>query len=105
MIARQWKGRTRPERAAEYLEYLQETGVAECRKTPGNLGVRILTRTEGGAAEFLFVSLWESWDAIRRFAGDTPETAVYYPKDREFLLELEPRVEHFEVAVDIHAQR
>jgi hypothetical protein len=56
-----------------------------------------------GRADFVFVSLWESWDAIRLFAGDTPEMAVYYPEDRAFLLALEPHVEHYEVMVDEHA--
>lgn len=100
MIARQWKGRTRPERAVEYLEYLKETGLPECRNTPGNRGVSILTRVVDGAAEFVFTSRWDSWEAIHRFAGPEPEKAVYYPKDREFLLELNPNVDHFEIAVD-----
>jgi len=50
-------------------------------------------------AEFLFVSLWESVDAICKFAGPDIERAVYYPEDKEFLLELEPNVTHYEVLV------
>jgi hypothetical protein len=45
------------------------------------------------------VSLWESVDAIRKFAGPDIERAVYYPEDKEFLLELEPNVTHYEVLV------
>jgi hypothetical protein len=41
--------------------------------------------------------LWESFDAIRRFAGEDYEKAHYYPEDRDFLLELEPFVEHYDV--------
>ena len=52
-----------------------------------------------GRAEFLLISLWESFDAIRKFAGPQIEKAVYYPKDKEFLLELEPHVVHYEVVV------
>jgi hypothetical protein len=36
-------------------------------------------------------------DAIRGFAGDQVEVAQYYPEDREFLLEYEPTVTHYEV--------
>ena len=36
-------------------------------------------------------------DAIRRFTGDDVETAEYYPEDKDFLLEFEPRVMHYEV--------
>ena len=99
MIARTWKGITSASRSDEYLDYLRQTGVGTCEATPGNRGVFVLRRLDGDHAEFLFISLWESLDAIKRFAGDDVERAVYYPKDREFLLELEPTVTHFEVAV------
>jgi hypothetical protein len=36
-------------------------------------------------------------DAIRTFAGDGVEQAHYYPEDRDYLLELEPTVTHYEV--------
>lgn len=99
-IARIWRGVTAAERADEYLAYLERTGVSACRATEGNLGVRVHRRVDGGTAEFLFVSIWESYDAIRRFAGDDYERAVYYPEDQAFLLELEPNVAHYDVVFD-----
>ncbi len=45
----------------------------------------------------LKIESWESWDAIRRFAGDDIDAAVYYPEDKEYLLTLEPKVIHYEV--------
>jgi heme-degrading monooxygenase HmoA len=71
--------------------------MAECRATPGNVGVEILRRTVGGETHFLFISFWESVDAIRTFAGDDVERAHYYPDDREYLVELEPTVTHYDV--------
>ncbi len=50
-------------------------------------------------AEFLIISYWESYDAIRTFAGEDIDQAVYYPEDKEFLLEYEPDVVHYEVFV------
>lgn len=99
MIARFWRGVTAASKSDEYLDYLTRTGVEDCRSTEGNRGVYVLRRVSDGQAEFLFVSLWESLDAIRRFAGPDIERAVYYPEDREFLLELEPTVSHYEVFV------
>jgi len=55
-------------RADEYAEYLERTGARECRATPGNRGVYVLRRIKQHRAEFTFISLWESFDAIRRFA-------------------------------------
>jgi heme-degrading monooxygenase HmoA len=100
VIARVWTGRVREEQADAYLAYLKETGVRHCRRTPGNRGVSIQRRIADGVAEFVFTSRWDSWDAIRAFAGADAERAVYYPEDRAFLLELDPHVRHFEVLVE-----
>ena len=96
MIARIWRGVTSAEQAEEYFAYLMETGLKDYRAVPGNRGVQVLRRTYEGKAEFLLISLWESYEAIRAFAGDDMERAVYYSKDQEFLLELEPKVTHYE---------
>ena len=99
MIARIWKGRTPAIKADQYLDYMQATGVKELRATEGNQGVYVLRRVEDGEAEFTFISLWDSWDAIRRFAGDEVEKAVYYPEDKDYLLSLDPSVRHYEVLI------
>jgi heme-degrading monooxygenase HmoA len=57
----------------------------------GRRRVRLLHR------EFLTFSLWESVDAIRAFAGDDIETAVYYPDDDRYLIERDATVRHYEV--------
>lgn len=97
MIARIWHGMTEAAKANEYAEYMNKTGVEDLAATPGNQGVFMLRRLEGERAHFLMVSLWESESAIRRFAGEDIEVARYYPQDREYLLELEPTVTHYEV--------
>ena len=96
MIARIWRGVTSAEQAEEYFAYLRETGLKDYRAIPGNRGVQVLRRTYEGKAEFLLISLWESYEAIRTFAGEDIERAVYYSKDQAFLLELEPKVTHYE---------
>jgi heme-degrading monooxygenase HmoA len=58
----------------------------------------MLRRDDEDRTEFLTFSLWESYEAIRGFAGDEIETAVYYPKDDEFLIERDEKVAHYEVA-------
>lgn len=99
MIARIWDGATRAEQGQEYTEYLRRTGVAECASTEGNRGVYVLRRADSGQARFRFVSLWDSMESVRRFAGSEPEKARYYPEDERFLMGLEPFVEHYEVAI------
>jgi heme-degrading monooxygenase HmoA len=100
MIARTWRGATKAEDGEVYLEYLHRTGFAEYRKTPGNRGVLGLRRIVNDRAEFLLVSLWESEEAIRQFAGDDIEKAVFYPEDERFLVDRDNHVSHYEVVFD-----
>lgn len=99
MIARTWRGRVPAAKADAYHRYLLETGVEDYQSIAGNRGVHVLRRLEGDEAHFLLITFWESWEAIRAFAGDDVEKARYYPEDEAFLLELEPTVTHFEVLV------
>jgi heme-degrading monooxygenase HmoA len=97
MIARIWRGSTPDALADDYHAFLLRTGVEDYRATEGNQGVWLLRRALDGRTEFLLISLWESEEAIRRFAGDDIRKAFYYPEDPDYLLEMVPEVEHFEV--------
>jgi len=97
MIARIWRGTVREADKDTYYEYLKKTGLREYAATPGNRGVYTLRRVANGQCEFLLLTLWESWDAIRTFAGPDYEQAVYYPEDDKFLLDRGPHVLHYEL--------
>ena len=81
----------------EYAAYIAETGFTAYAETAGNRGAWMLRRDGEGRTEFLTFSLWESVQAIRAFAGDDIEAAVYYPEDERFLIEQDDRVKHYEV--------
>ena len=98
MIARIWRGAVRADDAATYASYIQETGVEGYRMTPGNRGAWALWRVEGDRAEFVTVSLWDSREAIKGFAGQDIEIAVFYPEDDRFLVERDLTAHHYEVA-------
>ncbi len=97
MIARLWHGTTRLDRADAYATFLGDRAMPDYRGTRGNLGAQVLRRDDGEIAHFVTVSYWEDEDAIRAFAGDDLLKAKYYPEDEGFLLELEPKVMHYEV--------
>ena len=90
-----WRGVTTREDAERYLQYVLDTGLREYRATPGNRGAWILTRDVEDRAEFVTFSLWDSEDAIARFAGEDIERAVFYPEDDRFLLDRDLTVTHF----------
>ena len=99
MIARQWHGRVRRAKGDAYAAYLDQTGVSDFRRTPGNRGVLVLRHEDSDAVHFTVTSFWDSIEAVKRFAGDDYERARYYPADDDFLLEREPNVHHFDVVV------
>ena len=101
MIARIWRGITLKEKADDYLAYLQHTGLRDYAGTAGNRGVTVLRRNQGEYCEIMLISLWESMDAVRAFAGENPDRSVYYPEDQQYLLQMEPLVRHYDVAEQI----
>jgi heme-degrading monooxygenase HmoA len=98
MIARIWKGAVKREDGDAYEAYMDETGIAGYVATPGNRGAWMLRRDRGELTEFVMFTLWESLDAVRAFAGEDYETAVFYPEDDRYLVERDLRSEHYEVA-------
>jgi heme-degrading monooxygenase HmoA len=100
VIARIWRGWVATERATAYVDYIKETGIAEYRQTPGNVGAQMLTRDLGdGRTEILTLSWWESLESIHGFAGDDISQAVFYPEDDEYLIDRETTVRHYDVPV------
>ncbi len=101
MIARIWTGAVHPGDAAVYADYIRETGFAEYAETPGNRGAWLLRRDEEDRTEYITLSLWESVEAIRAFAGDDIEAAVLYPEDERYLVGGESSVTHYEVIDEV----
>jgi heme-degrading monooxygenase HmoA len=97
LIARIWHGRVPAAEAEAYYAYLQRSGLADYAATEGNRGVQVLRRTEGDVTHFLLTTLWDSMEAIRRFAGAEVDRARYYDEDDAYLLEREPLVQHYDV--------
>ena len=98
MIARMWHGRVPVSKAAAYRAFLNARAIPDYRSVDGNLSVHILERTEGEITHFMTLTFWKDMDSVRSFAGEHVEAAKYYSEDRDFLLECEPNVLHYEVA-------
>jgi heme-degrading monooxygenase HmoA len=97
VIARTWTGVVRRADADAYADYIRETGFAEYGRTAGNRGAWMLRRDDGHRTEFITLSLWDSVDAIKAFAGEDIEAAVLYPEDERYLIDGESSVTHYEV--------
>ena len=97
MIVRMWHGRVPAHKAEAYRRFLNERAIPDYRSVKGNISVYILERPEDRDTHFITLTFWEDLQAIRAFAGEDPEKAKYYPEDKDFLLEFEPAVVHYEV--------
>ncbi len=97
MIARIWHGRVPAGKSEEYMHLMRTIALPDYRNTPGNLGAYALSRAEGEVVHVEMLTFWESREAIARFAGDNIEIAKYYDFDKEFLLEMEPHVRHYDM--------
>jgi len=98
ITARIWRGAVRRQDGDAYAKYMEKTGLTEYRDTPGNLSATMLRRDLEERTEFVMYTTWESMDAVKAFAGDDPERAVFYPEDDRFLIERDLTVAHYEVA-------
>jgi heme-degrading monooxygenase HmoA len=98
MIARVWRGVARGGPDADaYLRHLGANVLPALKRIEGHREVRVLRRAEGQRVEFMVITLWDSMDSIRRFAGEDPERAVVEPEARAVLAEYDDFVRHYEV--------
>jgi heme-degrading monooxygenase HmoA len=99
VIARLWRGWTSRENAEPYERFLREQMFPSMHRVPGFLGVELLRRDSGDEVAFMTISRFESFDAVRAFAGEDYEHAVIEPEARALLARADERSEHFEVAL------
>ena len=97
MIARTWHGWTKTENAADYLAYLKKTELKCFRDEPGNVAALTLVREDEDRSHFMVISVWDGMEAVRGFAGDRPDRAVFYPDDDRFLIDRHDHVDHYKL--------
>ena len=97
MIARLWHGSTKPEDADAYEALLKPELLPGISKVPGFMGSYFLKRDLGGEVEFITILLWESLEALKRFAGEDYEISIVPEERRQYLLKHDAKAAHFEV--------
>lgn len=103
VIARVWHGRTPRTKADEYERYLAGA-VTKFPTINGNLGYQLL-RLDGGPdgdeyVEFEVVSYWDDLDSIKAYAGADIRRTHDLPRDKDFLVNMEPLVRNYELKVN-----
>jgi len=98
MIARLWRGQATPDNAPHYRRHAIEKVFPSLAGLPGHCGAHLLMREAGGQVEFLAITLWDSIDSIKQFAGENPEIAVVEAEARAVLEAFDDFARHYEVA-------
>ena len=96
-IMRLWHGQVANEKADDYEKFMIERAAPDYGSVEGLLKLYFQRKNEEKQAHFLLVTLWDSIESVKKFAGNNPEIAKYYPEDDDFLLEKEKYVSMYEV--------
>lgn len=96
-IMRLWHGKVAIEKADEYEKFMIKKAAPDYSSVYGLLKLYFQRKNEETIAHFLLVTIWDSLEAVKNFAGDNPEIAKYYPEDDIFLLEKEEYVSMYQV--------
>lgn len=92
-----WKGRAQKARAHEYEAFVTKSVLPKIAAIEGHRGTYLLHRADGDDVEFVVLTLWESIDAIRHFAGADPLRAVVEPEARSILSSFDETAAHYDV--------
>jgi len=100
-ILRMWKARSTAENAGAYVQHATREVFPRLRSIAGHRGSYLLRRVAGDATELVVMTVWDSMDAVRTFAGAQPDQAVVDPEVRAVLSSCDELVTHFEVILGI----
>ncbi len=96
-ILRMWKARSTAEKIGLYVQHATKKVFPALRAIEGHRGAYLLRRSINGVVEIVVLTLWESMEAVRQFAGAQPEKAVVEPEARAVLTDFDDSVTHFEI--------
>jgi hypothetical protein len=100
MIARWWRGwAASPEDAAAYEELLATTIFPRVASHEGHRGSYLVRRQVEEGVEFATLTLWDSLESVKGFAGEDYEVAVVPDPARAVLARWDERSAHYEVVL------
>jgi heme-degrading monooxygenase HmoA len=96
MIARLWHGYTKPENANRYDKLLRTVILPGIHRIDGYRGAWLLRRLldTGNEVEFITLTLWDSMDSVKEFAGDSG--AVIHPEAQQLFTRYDAHSVHYE---------
>lgn len=99
MIARHWRGWTKPQNADHYENLLTKRVFPTLENIEGYFGGYVLRSDGATECEFIVVSFFESLEAVKRFAGPDYAVPVFEPEAKTLLSRVEERANHYAVRI------
>ena len=101
MISRLWHGWTKRENADAYEELLRSEVLPGIHRVKGFKGAQVLRRDvkDKDEVEFVTLTLFDSLEAVKEFAGEDYEVAVILPEARKLLSRFDARSAHYETVL------
>ena len=100
VIARIWHGWTTPENADAYEELLRSKVFLWISDTvAGFRGGYLLRDDSGDEVEFVTMTLFDSLDAVRVFAGEDYQSSVVLPEAEALLSRFDKRSRHYRTSI------
>lgn len=96
MISRVWHGWTTRDNADAYERLLREEVLPGIHRVRGFKGAQVLRRDVSHEVEFVTITLFDSLDAVKEFAGEDYEAAVILPEAHKLLARFDARSAHYE---------
>ena len=97
MVLRMWKARSTTTQAVDYIHHAKRKVFPKIRAIEGHRGEYLLRREVEDGVELVVLTLWDSMEAVKGFAGPEPNKAVVEPEAQAFLTSFDVYVTHFEV--------
>ena len=99
MIGRMWHGWTKPESADSYEHLLRAEILPGIHRVKGYRGAFLLRREAGDEVEFVTLTIFDSLEAVRAFAGEDYEVAVVPAAARKLLSRFDERSLHYQAVL------
>lgn len=99
MISRIWHGWTTHEYADTYENLLRNEifpGIA-AKGVDGYKSIQLFRTPHEDEVEFITIMWFDSWDAVKEFAGENYERAYVPEKAQKVLIRFDDRSQHYEV--------
>jgi heme-degrading monooxygenase HmoA len=95
MISRLWHGWTTRANADAYEALLRSEVLPGIHRVKGFKGAHLLRRDGKDEVEFVTLTMFDSIEALKEFAGEDYEVAVVPPEARKLLARFDARSAHY----------